>query len=109
MAVFVWARGALAGQKRRLRARAVAVYSVEGGASTVDRSWFHAEVQGRDFWETYMPAFHACVVKAKATHVMCSYNFVNGVPSCGNKGLLTDVLRTQWNFSGFVSRGPLSH
>ena len=49
-----------------------AVYSVEGGASTVDRSWFHAEVQGRDFWETYMPAFHACVVRAQATHVMCS-------------------------------------
>ena len=65
MAVVVWACGALHGQKRRFRARAVAVYSVEGGASTVDRSWFHAEVQGRDFWETYMPAFHACVVKAR--------------------------------------------
>ena len=53
-------------------------------------------------WETYMPAFEACIKEAKATHVMCSYNSVNGVPTCGNKGLLTEILRDQWAFDGFV-------
>ena len=33
---------------------------------------------------------------------MCSYNSINGVPACGNKGMLTDVLRTHMKFDGFV-------
>ena len=61
-----------------------------------------ARVDSRDFWETYMPAFRACAVEARATHVMCSYNAVNGVPTCASKGLLTGVLRDTWDFDGFV-------
>ena len=33
---------------------------------------------------------------------MCSYNAINGVPSCANRELLTDLLRGSWNFDGFV-------
>ena len=32
----------------------------------------------------------------------CSYNAVNSDPACGNAGLLNEVLRNQWNFTGFV-------
>ena len=34
---------------------------------------------------------------------MCSYNAVNGVPSCANKWLLGDILRKSWNFTGYVT------
>ena len=33
---------------------------------------------------------------------MCSYNSINGVPTCGSDDILTKVLRDQWNFDGFV-------
>ena len=79
-----------------------AVYDVEGGAGTVDRSYFNAQINARDMWETHMPAFKRCIKDAKATHVMASYNWVNGVPACGNYGLLNEILRKQWAFDGFV-------
>ena len=34
---------------------------------------------------------------------MCSYNALNGVPSCANQFLLRDVLRGAWNFTGYVT------
>jgi len=55
-----------------------AAYDVEGGGGTAPRFQFDAEVNGRDFWEYYMPAFRACVAEARGSHVMCSYNAVNG-------------------------------
>ena len=33
---------------------------------------------------------------------MCSYNAINGVPSCANRELLRELLRGEWNFTGFV-------
>ena len=51
---------------------------------------------------TYEPAFHACIHEGGARSVMCSYNAVNGVPSCGNAGLLTGRLRDAWGFDGFI-------
>ena len=79
-----------------------AVYDIEGGAGTADRYHFNAEINGRNFWESAIPGFDACVNEGKAMHVMCSYNAVNGVPTCANHGLLTEILRTQWNYEGFV-------
>ena len=79
-------------------------YDVEGGSSAThnDRYTFNATIGGRDLWETYLPAFKACTVEAGATHVMCSYNQLNGVPTCATPGLLTEILRTQWKWDGFV-------
>jgi beta-D-xylosidase 4 len=34
---------------------------------------------------------------------MCSYNAVNGVPSCANNWLLTDVARGEWGFDGYIT------
>lgn len=41
-------------------------------------------------------------MKADPGAVMCAYNLVNGTPSCENKHLLTDVLKTEWGFRGWV-------
>ena len=48
-----------------------AAYNVEGGAGTPDRYSFNAQLNGRDMWETYMPAFEACAVEAKAMYDSC--------------------------------------
>jgi len=68
----------------------------------VPRTNFSALVDVRNMWETFLPVFHACVVKAKASHVMCSYNSINGIPTCGDPNLMNGILRDQWGFKGFV-------
>ena len=77
-----------------------AVYSSEN--IPIDRQKFNVNVSARSLFETYLPAMQACVHRAKATHVMCSYNAVNGKPTCAHNELLNDVLRKQWDFDGFV-------
>ncbi|XP_012942128.1 probable beta-D-xylosidase 7 [Aplysia californica] len=62
---------------------------------------FDAVVSETDLRMTFLPAFKKCV-EAGTYSVMCSYNSVNGVPACANKKLLTDILRTEWNFKGYV-------
>merc|ERR1712232_1315471 len=49
------------------------------------------------------PSFKACVQEGRALGIMCSYNSVNGIPMCANRELLTDVLRDQWGFDGYVT------
>eukprot|EP00945_MAST-04E_sp_MAST-4E-sp1_P005245 g5245.t1 len=79
-----------------------AAYDIEGGAGTGDRYHFDSVVNGRDMWETYMQGFEGCIKEAKAMHVMCSYNALNGVPTCANNGLLNEILRDAWKWEGFV-------
>ncbi|MDE5866980.1 MAG: glycoside hydrolase family 3 C-terminal domain-containing protein, partial [Lachnospiraceae bacterium] len=55
-----------------------------------------------DMYETYLPAFKACVQEAKVEAVMGAYNRTNGEPCCGSKTLLTDILRDEWGFKGHV-------
>jgi beta-glucosidase len=50
----------------------------------------------------YLPHFRAAIVEGGAQSIMCSYNRVNGVPSCENPWLLDTVLRKEWGFGGFV-------
>jgi beta-glucosidase len=66
-----------------------------------DRFTIDARVDERTLREIELPAFEAAV-KAGVSSVMCSYNKVNGTHSCGNAGLLNDILRTQWGFTGWV-------
>ncbi|MBO3842542.1 MAG: glycoside hydrolase family 3 C-terminal domain-containing protein [Candidatus Brockarchaeota archaeon] len=51
--------------------------------------------------EVYFPGFKACV-KAGALSLMAAYNSLDGVPCSSNKWLLTQVLRDEWGFQGFV-------
>lgn len=68
----------------------------EGGRdyNTVDMS--HVQM-----YNTYFPPYKAAV-EAGAGSVMASFNEVDGIPATGNRWLMTDVLRKQWNFKGFV-------
>lgn len=76
-------------------------FAVHSGPEDIRHS-FNAKVNMQDMWETYLPAFEACVKEAKVETVMGAYNRTNGEPCCGSKFLLKDTLREQWGFDGHV-------
>jgi beta-glucosidase len=76
-------------------------YAVHSGPEP-ERHGFDAKAYERDLRETYLPAFRATVVEAKAYSVMCAYNRTNEEPCCANKKLMTDILRGEWGFDGYV-------
>jgi beta-glucosidase len=59
-------------------------------------------VDDRTLHEIYLAGFETLVKEAHPQSVMCSYNRINGVYAAENKELLTDILRDQWGFDGFV-------
>ena len=59
-------------------------------------------VDDRTLREIYFPAFESAVKEGKAWTVMCSYNRLNGEYASQNRWLLTDVLRGEWGFDGYV-------
>lgn len=67
-----------------------------------ERHSFNAEVSKQDMFETYLPAFEACVKEGEVEAVMGAYNRTNGEPCCGSKTLLQNILRKSWGFSGHV-------
>jgi len=75
-----------------------AAYDLENWEG-IDRSDFDAKVSLQDLSEYYLPSFQSCVRDAKVASVMCSFNSVNGIPSCANSYLLQDVLRDFWGFN----------
>ncbi len=56
----------------------------------------------RTLREIYLPAFEAAVKRGHAWTLMCSYNKLNGEFASQNKWLLTDLLRKEWGFDGYV-------
>ncbi|XP_064392288.1 uncharacterized protein LOC135339960 isoform X2 [Halichondria panicea] len=78
-------------------------FDVYGGPENIpiSRFDFNAKVSEQDWRMTFLPPFKACV-DAGAWSLMCSYNSINGVPACANKKLLTDILRMEWGFKGYV-------
>jgi len=61
-----------------------------------------SEIDERTLREIYLAAFEGAVVKAKPWTVMCSYNKINGVYAAESSKYLTEVLRNEWGFDGFV-------
>jgi len=66
------------------------------------RHGFDAVVSQKDLYETYLPAFHACVTEARAASIMSAYNRLNGEPCSGSPTLLGKILREDWGFDGYV-------
>ncbi|BFZ18920.1 hypothetical protein BsWGS_21959 [Bradybaena similaris] len=78
-------------------------FDVHGGPEDfpVSRFSFDAQVSDVDWRTTFLPAFKKCV-EAGTFSLMCSYNRINGVPACANQKLLSEILRNEWNFTGYV-------
>ncbi len=66
------------------------------------RHTLSSNIDMRNLREFYMPAFKAAVTEGKAYSVMAAYNALNGIPCPANTWLLTDVLRAEWGFDGYV-------
>jgi len=67
-----------------------------------DRQSLSAAVSERMLHEYWLPHFRDCVVEGGAQSIMASYNAINGVPSNINPLLLTEILKRDWGFQGFV-------
>lgn len=61
-----------------------------------------AEIDERTLREIYLAAFEGAITEQKPWSVMCSYNKINGTYAAENKRCLTDILRGEWGFDGFV-------
>lgn len=90
------------GDPRYLKVVATAKhYAVHSGPEKL-RHQFNAEVSAHDLWETYLPAFEACVREAHVAAVMGAYNRVDGEACCASPTLLEQILRREWGFDGHV-------
>ena len=74
-------------------------FAVHSGPEDM-RHYFDAKVSLKEMWETYLPAFEACVLEAEVEAVMGAYNRTNGEPCCAHSYLMEEVLRGKWNFKG---------
>jgi len=95
-------RGLQGDDPRWLRAIATPKHFAVHSGPEPERHRFDAVVDERDLRTTYLPAFEAAVVQGGAGSVMCAYNRVGGEPACANARLLTDILRGEWRFGGYV-------
>ena len=71
------------------------------GAPEAGRDYNTVDMSHVRMYNEYFPPYKAAV-DAGVGSVMASFNEVDGIPATGNKWLMTDVLRNQWKFKGFV-------
>ena len=71
------------------------------GAAEAGRDYNTVDMSRTRMYNADFPPYKAAI-DAGAGSVMASFNEIDGVPATGNKWLLTDVLRNQWGFDGFV-------
>ena len=76
-------------------------YAVHSGPEP-DRHTFDAIISSHDLYDTYLPAFEACIKEAGAYSIMCAYNRFMGEACCGSPALLHKILREDWGFNGYV-------
>jgi beta-glucosidase len=77
-------------------------YAVHSGPEP-SRHRDNFDVSNYDLWDTYLPAFETLIVDAKVEGVMCAYNAFRKQPCCANDLLMVDILRKQWNFTGYLT------
>lgn len=71
------------------------------GASEAGRDYNTVDMSRLTMYNVYFPPYKAAIDAGVGT-VMASFNEVDGIPATGNKWLMTEVLRNQWGFDGFV-------
>ena len=67
-----------------------------------NRMLIQTTVDRQTLRELYLLPFEMAVKDGKAASIMCAYNYVNGQSSCESRELLTDILRKDWGFTGYV-------
>ncbi len=76
-------------------------FAVHSGPEAT-RHEVNVKASRHDMEDTYLPAFRATVMEGRADSVMCAYNSLNGQPACANDALLSEHLRGDWGFKGYV-------
>lgn len=71
------------------------------GAAEGGRDYNTVDISERTLREIYLPPFKAAV-DAGVGSIMSSFNEIGGIPSTANRQMLTEILRTEWTFDGFV-------
>lgn len=71
------------------------------GAAEAGRDYNTVDMSRLRMYQEYLPPYRAAI-NAGAASVMSSFNEIDGIPASGNKWLLTDLLRKEWGFTGFV-------
>lgn len=77
-------------------------YAVHSGPEP-SRHVFDADVSDYDLWDTYLPAFRDLIVEGRVSAVMGAYNRFRGQPCCASDLLMQDILRGDWEFTGYVT------
>jgi len=77
-------------------------YAVHSGPEWSRHELNLNNVNPRDLYETYLPAFKALVQQADVRQVMCAYQRLDDEPCCGNTRLLQRILRDEWGFKYIV-------
>lgn len=80
---------------------ACAKHFVAYGAPQAGRDYAPVDLSLSTLAEVYLPPFKACIDAGVHTF-MSAFNSINGVPATSNRWLLTDLLRKEWKFKGFV-------
>lgn len=83
------------------RLMACAKHFAAYGAAEGGRDYDTVDISERTLREVHLPSFHAAV-RAGVGTLMSAFNEIGGIPASANSHLLTDILRKQWNFGGFV-------
>ncbi|MEO6818580.1 MAG: beta-glucosidase BglX, partial [Ginsengibacter sp.] len=71
------------------------------GAVEAGRDYNTVDMSRTKMYNDYFPPYKAAI-EAGVGSVMTSFNLIDGIPASGNKWLMTDVLRKQWGFKGFI-------
>ncbi len=77
-------------------------FAVHSGPESTRHTLDLDNIDPRDLWETYLPAFKTLVQKADVREVMCAYQSIDNEPCCGNSRLLQQILRDDWGFKYMV-------
>jgi beta-glucosidase len=95
-------KGIQGDDSRYMLAMACAKHFAVHSGPEAERHRFDARPSERDLYETYLPQFEMAVRAGHVGGVMSAYNALYGVPDSASTFLLTDLLRKQWGFDGYV-------